>query len=325
METDDHGAPFPERWDPAWIDRRRQMEVKRLGYCGEPDPKHNSSLPWPYRLFKTGLKLSGLYGRGYRNFQQIQLTRIEHGLGDWPDSLDGYQILHISDLHVDLNPALMDPLCRQLENLDADLTVFTGDFWEGSHREFSTALAAMKGILEVIPPSRHGHFGILGNHDPAALGARLEDLGIRILVNESLVIGEDGAAFALAGIDDPYYFKLHDIPAAAAGIPVGLPRILLSHSPQVAPEAEANDFQLMLSGHTHGGQVCLPGGHSLVRMEVVPGPLFRGRWRHGALRGYTTTGAGACHVPVRFNCPAEVVLHTLRSGALSGESASSGH
>ncbi|MEX0329882.1 MAG: metallophosphoesterase [Puniceicoccaceae bacterium] len=315
MENNRQVPRFPERWDPAWIGRRRQLEVKRLGYCGESDPTHRPSLPWPYRLFKIGLKLSGLYRRGHRNFQQIRLTRIEHSIGEWPPYLDGYRILQISDLHADLDPCFLDPLCRVLADIEADITVLTGDFWEGSNSEFSTALAAMERLLNTLPLSRHGRFGVLGNHDPAALGARLEEMGIRMLINESVTIEADGAAFALAGIDDAYYFRLHDINSAASTIPDGLPRILLSHSPQVAAEAEAAGFQLMLSGHTHGGQVCLPGGYSLVRMEVVPGPLFKGRWRHGSLKGYTTTGAGACHVPVRFNCPAEVVLHTMRSPA----------
>jgi len=106
---------------------------------------------------------------------------------------------------------------------------------------------------------------------------------------------------------------LHDLAAAARACPAGLPRILLSHSPQVAPEAAAAGFHLMLSGHTHGGQVCLPGGRSLVAMETIPRPLFRGPWRVAGLPGYTTTGTGACHIPVRFNCPAEIVLHTLRA------------
>ena len=311
---------FPRRWDNRWIEQRKALEVSRLGYAGPGDLDRPVSLPLHYRLFKWGLKAIGMYQRGHRNFTDLRLVELTHQLSGWPKALEGFRILQVSDLHIDLDPALLKPLCRILGDIRSDMVAFTGDFWEGTNTSFETALAHMDSILKAIPQPRHGFHGVLGNHDPAALGARLESMGISIMVNEAVTIEHEGAVFALAGIDDPYYFKLHDIRRAAAQCPASLSRILLSHSPQIAEEAAAAGFDLVLSGHTHGGQVCLPGGRSLVSMAEIPRSLFRGLWRCGSMKGYTSTGTGACHVPVRFNCPPEVVLHTI-----IGESVTGGH
>jgi predicted MPP superfamily phosphohydrolase len=227
-------------------------------------------------VLKWGLKGMGLYERGLRNFRDVRLRHVEHTLPALPEGLSGYRILQISDLHIDLDPSLMDPLCQCLDGVEAELVVFTGDYWEGSHIDLAPALEKIQIVLERIESPRDGYYGILGNHDPLDLGVALEAKGIRMLVNEAVVIETPAGDFALGGVDDPYYFKLDDVPATAAQCPVGLPRILLSHSPQVAPEAAAAGFDLMLSGHTHGGQVCLPGGLSIVKMDKVPGPLFKG-------------------------------------------------
>ncbi|MGC9452494.1 MAG: metallophosphoesterase [Oceanipulchritudo sp.] len=305
------GADFPSRWESQWIERRQRIEARRLGFSGPGTPGRRVPLPLPYRLLRWSLRASGLYPRGYRNFQDLRLTRRDHSLNTWPTGLDGYRILQVSDLHIDLDPALMPPLRRILAGLRCDLAVFTGDYCEGAHPTHGHALRLMREVLETLPPPVNGRFGVLGNHDTASLGAALEEMGLPILVNEAVTIERPEGTFALAGIDDPYLFRMEDVFQAAHQCPDGPPRILLSHSPQVAPVAQEAGFHLMLSGHTHGGQVCLPGGLSLVGMEAIPRSLFRGPWRHRSLTGYTTTGTGACHIPVRYNCPPEVVLHVL--------------
>jgi predicted MPP superfamily phosphohydrolase len=311
MDFDKPVPPIPERWNSDWIRRRHAMEVNRLGYTGQGLPPNHLRLPLPYRCLSSGLKALGLYRRGYRNFRTIGLSRIRHDLRNWPGKLAGFRILHLSDLHIDLDPGLEGPLLECVRGVKSDLVVFTGDYWEGANTSFDQVLLSMDKLLKAIPEPACGTFGVLGNHDPVALGARLEAMGLRILLNEGVRIGTDESPFALAGIDDPYYFRGDDVGAAARDCPEGLPSILLSHSPEIAREAAAAGFDLMLSGHTHGGQVCLPGGQSLVKMDRIPRKLFKGSWQMDGLRGYTTSGAGACHVPVRFNCPAEVVLHEL--------------
>ena len=116
-----------------------------------------------------------------------------------------------------------------------------------------------------------------------------------------------------AGTDDPHFYRTHDFEAARRGIPQGACSILLTHSPEMYDEARHYGFNFMLSGHTHGGQICLPGGFAVVRNGRCPATQFLGPWTHHGLHGYTSSGTGSCGVPARFNCPPEITVHVLRS------------
>jgi hypothetical protein len=98
----------------------------------------------------------------------------------------------------------------------------------------------------------------------------------------------------------------------AAAIPDGEFSILISHTPEVYRQAALAGFNLLLSGHTHGGQICLPGGIPITLDSVLPRFMGSGAWKYGSLIGYTSVGAGSSIVPVRFNCPPEITLHHLR-------------
>ena len=120
-----------------------------------------------------------------------------------------------------------------------------------------------------------------------------------------------GARVHVAGVDDPHFFQTDDLERALAGRPDGAFSLLLSHSSLLHPRAEAAGVRLMLSGHTHGGQFCLPGGLSLLNNTRSPRRLLKGAWRHGNLHGYTSRGIGCTGLPLRFNCPPELVVHIL--------------
>lgn len=305
---------FPDSWDPRWIAQRSRVEAGRLPL--RPADGGAAAAPrGPYRLLRWGLKASGFYQHGYRNFLDLRLTRLSHRIPGWPPALDGFRILQLSDLHIDLDPALVPVICARVREIRYEMAVFTGDFHDiACHRE-QTRQAAMARILEAVGRPSRGVYGVLGNHDSLAVGASLARQGIHLLNNDSVIIGEGNSRFLLAGVDDAYFFKTHDIPRAMGSPTTRLPRILLSHSPQIAPEAAAAGADLMLSGHTHGGQICLPGGRSLITMPEIPTKLFRGPWKIRSLRGYTSTGTGSCHLPIRFHCPPEVVLHSLHPSA----------
>jgi predicted MPP superfamily phosphohydrolase len=100
---------------------------------------------------------------------------------------------------------------------------------------------------------------------------------------------------------------------ARAGIPANAASILLWHTPEAYREAEQAGFHLMLSGHTHGGQICLPGGFPLIIDADCPRRYAKGAWRYQNLIGYTSTGSGTSIADVRLNCPPEVTLHKLRA------------
>jgi len=132
-----------------------------------------------------------------------------------------------------------------------------------------------------------------------------------MLLNEAVAIERGGKRIHLAGIDDAHFYRVDNIEKAVSGIPPGEFSILLSHTPEVYREAAHAGFDLMLSGHTHGGQICLPGGIPLQLNAVVPLRMGAGGWRHHSMTGYTSVGVGTSVVPVRFNCRPEVTLHHL--------------
>ena len=156
---------------------------------------------------------------------------------------------------------------------------------------------------------------MLGNHDTILMVPELERAGIIVLLNESVPIrrNECDAEITLAGVDDAHYFCADNLEKAAAGIPANSFSILLSHTPEIYRNAEQFGFNLMLSGHTHGGQICLPGGIPLKLNAIIPRRMGAGPWRQGTLNGYTATGVGTSIVAVRFNCPPEVTLHRLQA------------
>jgi predicted MPP superfamily phosphohydrolase len=141
----------------------------------------------------------------------------------------------------------------------------------------------------------------------------LEEIGVKILLNENVAIQRGGEEIYLARIDDAHFYKVDNIEKAAAGIPENAFSILLSHTPEVYRQAVHAGLDLLLSGHTHGGQICLPGGVPIIIEARLPRRMCKGAWRYGDMAGYTSVGAGASIVPVRFNCPPEITLHRLRA------------
>jgi predicted MPP superfamily phosphohydrolase len=115
----------------------------------------------------------------------------------------------------------------------------------------------------------------------------------------------------LAGIDDAHYYRVDNIEKAASGIPHDGFSILLSHTPEVYRQAAHAGFDVFLSGHTHGGQICLPGSIPITLGSVLPRRMGSGPWQYGAMIGYTSVGVGCAAVPVRFNCLPEITLHRL--------------
>lgn len=140
----------------------------------------------------------------------------------------------------------------------------------------------------------------------------LEAAGLTFLLNENTAIERDGHRLWIAGIDDADHYRTHLPDRARAGIADDACTILLSHSPECFRESAAAGFALQLSGHTHGGQICLPGGTAIIRKSSVPGWMISGRWKYQDLIGYTSPGTGSCTAAARLNCPPEITVHVLR-------------
>jgi hypothetical protein len=270
------------------------------------DPENWYSVHSAIRLT---LKLTGLYWRGCKNTERIQVRHNEIKLQDLPTLFDGFTILHISDMHVDMNPGPMRRLIELLHEVQYDICVLTGDFRGETFGPFDEAL---EGLARVRSHLKELVYGVLGDHDTIRMVPGMEGMGIRMLLNESDSIERGNQRIHLAGIDDAHYYHADNIEKAASQIPYDEFSILFSHTPEIYRQAAYAGFKLLLSGHTHGGQVCLPRSIPITLDSVLPRRMGSGPWNYHAMGGYTSVGVGSSIVAVRFNCPPEITLHHLR-------------
>lgn len=261
-----------------------------------------------HSVIRIALKLSGLYWRGRRNAEDVVLNTNHIDCVRLPSRFDGFTILHISDTHVDMNQRAMLKVGELIRGLQYDACVLTGDFRAAT---FGSCDAALDGMARLVGHLKQPVFGVLGNHDTIRMLPGLEDMGIRMLQNECETIKRDDQSIHFAGIDDAHYFRVDNIEKAASQIPDRAFAILLSHTPEIYRQAVHAGFDLLLSGHTHGGQICLPGSIPITLDSVLPRRMGAGAWRYGSMAGYTSVGAGSSIVAVRYNCPPEVTLHRL--------------
>lgn len=274
------------------------------------------TLAWrlkPHALLGFALKASFLWGRGYRNFLDLRVVEVPVTLPRLPAGFHGFRILQLSDLHLDLAPALLPVIRKRLSGIGYDLAVLTGDFKNLTHNPSGPAIELMQALQRSFRPPL---YATLGNHDTLDMVEPLEAAGIPFLLNESVTLERKGESICLAGVDDSYLFHTDDIPRALAGVPPERFKILLSHAPSNYREAAQAGIDYFIAGHTHGGQICLRKGNPLVPSGCVPPELISGRWKHGKMYGYTSPGTGGCHLPIRFNCPGEITIHVLKSPAV---------
>ena len=137
-----------------------------------------------------------------------------------------------------------------------------------------------------------------------------------MLVNEALEIRRGADSLWVAGVDDPFDYRCDDLEAALEDVPLGAFKLLLAHAPEIYQTAADQGVDLYLSGHTHAGQIRLPFLGAIKHNAKCPKEFRQGLWEHAQMRGYTTAGVGCSSVPVRFNCPPEIVLFELRRDAL---------
>jgi predicted MPP superfamily phosphohydrolase len=269
---------------------------------------HIENLTPSHALIRAVLMASGLYWRGVRNAAKVELRHNRIVSSHLPQAFDGYTILQLSDLHVDMSDAAMQRVIELLKGVRYDLCVITGDYRGMTCGPYAATLAGMAKLRAALGGAI---YGVLGNHDTICLVPGLEEMGIKILLNENETIERGGARIHLAGIDDAHFYRVDNIEKAAGDIPHDEFSILISHTPEIYRQAAHADFNVLLSGHTHGGQICLPGRIPITLDAVLPRSMGRGPWRHHDMIGYTSVGAGVSIVPVRFNCPPEITLHHL--------------
>ena len=270
---------------------------------------HLENSSWAEWIIRNVLKATGLYWRARQNAERILVKRNDMRFKTLPPLFEGFTILHISDLHVDMNEVAMNRLIELVGSMQYDVCVLTGDY---RGRTFGPFQPALDGVARVGTHLKQPIYAVLGNHDTIQMVPGLEAMDIRVLLNECETIVRKDQRIYLAGIDDAHFFRVDNIEKAALSIPRGEFSILLSHTPEVYRQAAHANFDLMLSGHTHGGQICLPGSIPIKLEAVLPRRMGAGPWQYNDMTGYTSVGAGSSVVPVRLNCPPEITLHRLR-------------
>jgi uncharacterized protein len=235
-----------------------------------------------------------------------------------PPTFDGYRVLHLSDTHFDRLPGIENVVAGMTQGLHVDLAVFTGDYQDrllhsGEHFE-SAILRPMRILCEAIH-ARDGILATLGNHDSVHMVEPFESMGMRVLCNETIRIHRGTQSIHITGLDDVHRFYT---PMARDALRAGRQgfRIALVHSADLYEEASSNGYALQLSGHTHGGQICLPGGFPIFTNLKASRRFASGMWRHGQLKGITNHGVGTAGLPLRVFCPGEVLVITFRRSAL---------
>jgi len=266
------------------------------------------SLQGLIRLFS---QMTLLHKRGRRNALNIELRHNSLSIPRLPTGFEGFTILQLSDLHLDMNEDFAPTLRERLQGLDYDLCVMTGDYRFLTHGPWDKAIA---GLATIRPAISQPIYAILGNHDSLRMVPAIEALDIKLLLNESASLNRDGGTLYLAGIDDPHYFRTDNLDRASADIPVDAASLLLAHSPEIYRQATHAGFDVLLCGHTHGGQIRLPGGLALTYNAKCPRRICAGAWQHHQLQGYTSVGTGSSIIDLRYNCPPEITLHRLQRG-----------
>ncbi|MEW6765863.1 MAG: metallophosphoesterase [Pseudomonadota bacterium] len=261
-------------------------------------------------LMRGLLRLTGLHGRGRRNARDIRLVRHEVRLSRLPAAFDGFRLLHLSDPHFDMHEDMPHAIAEAVRRVECDACVITGDFRARTFGPDEGALAGLKRLRAQLPDPV---FAVLGNHDSLHMLPGIEALGIRVLVNESVALERQGAWLHFVGVDDPHYYALDNLEKALATVPLEECAVLLAHSAEIYRQAAHAGMDLMLCGHTHGGQIALPGGIPILCNARAPRRLCKGAWRHQGMQGYTSRGIGVSVLDVRLNSPPEMTLHVLKS------------
>ena len=241
------------------------------------------------------------------------LVRQRFEIARWPRALDGFRIVQISDIHIGpiLGRRFAASLTERVNALEPDLVAVTGDLVDGSAALLADEVAPFAGLR-----ARYGVWFVTGNHDHYS-GAQdwvraVKGLGMRVLRNERVEIGEPGASFDLVGVDD-HHARLvgggrSDLAAALADRDPERAAVLLAHDPATFGRARREALDLQLSGHTHGGQIW-PFAW-FVRLAT---PWVAGRYREGRVQLYVSRGTGFWGPPLRLGAPAEITQITVQA------------
>lgn len=257
----------------------------------------------------------GVLGFGCAVRQSVEVSRIDVKLNDLPPGFDGLTIAQLTDIHHGLYTGL-DYIHRCVEivnSLQPDVIALTGDFTYGGKKYVGPCAEVLSGLR-----ARVGVYAVLGNHDyyvgASSVATALKAAGFSLLIDGLDRLEFRGEKLWLAGTDDLYYGTT-DIKKLLNDIPREATRIVLAHNPDFIEEFAAKDqrVDLMISGHTHGGQIRFPMAGAPHVSSAYGQQYIIGLSHKDNIQIYTSRGIGTVLLPTRVDCPPEIVLLTLRT------------
>lgn len=271
-------------------------------------------------LKRTTLSLLGLAvtGGAYTRYVEpvwFEIRRLNLESKRLPDVFHQLRILHISDIHFGfhMDAERLQKFVHTMNQEHADVVCFTGDFIDDGFVDVSSAIPVLKQLNASI-----GKFAVLGNHDyrhttPVKSIAALKQAGFVVLNNAHAELQRDGQRIAIVGLED-WFGGSPNLKTALRGLPDDQYKILLAHEPDLADESLLYPIDLQLSGHSHGGQIRIPGVHSVPwnpEMGIkYPSGLYT--FPHTDFKLYTNRGLGMTFMPLRFLCRPEITVITLQ-------------
>lgn len=257
----------------------------------------------------------GVLGYGCAVRQSVEISRVEVKIANLPRAFDSLTIAHLTDIHhgIYTGAEYIDRCVQIVNGLQPDVIALTGDFTYGGKRYVEPCAEALSGLR-----ARVGVYAALGNHDyyvgASSVALALKRAGCTMMIDQLDRLELRGESLWLAGVDD-FYYGTTDLRRLLRDVPRDAARVVLSHNPDFIEEFAAKNehADLMIAGHTHGGQIRFP----LVGAPQIVSPYGQqyaaGLNRKDAMQVYTSRGLGTILLPTRVDCPPEIVLFTLRS------------
>jgi predicted MPP superfamily phosphohydrolase len=288
--------------------KRLAREERIKAWLADKSHSHKKAHPFS-KLVKLIFDGFGLTALGFRNTQRITRKHIEVKSEKIGKAFNNFKIMFISDFHLNGNPLLIKPIQQILQEEEVDIYLLGGDYQVNAFGNYQVIKSLYTQLFAVIDTSKV--YGVLGNHDEYKIAEILNDLGVNMLINDYLKLTREDDSLIISGIDDSDRYLSYEFPKLRDE--ANNYKILLTHSPNVYKEAQQKGYNLLLAGHTHSGQICYPGGIPIVRFTKFPRKYSYSLWKYRDMQGYTTAGVGNTWVNVRFFCPPEVAIITLKS------------
>ena len=244
--------------------------------------------------------------------RHVVVERKTIAINDLPDAFDGFRICQITDVHHGPFTGLgfIEKVVEKVNSLNPGLVVLTGDYVDHSSKYIVPAVSALCRLK-----SSNGVLAVLGNHDHWMDANLTQEVfnryNVPVITNSHKLIEIKDKAICVAGVGD-LMEDSQDLKAAFYGVPADIPRILLSHNPDYAESMPVSErVDLVLAGHTHGGQVRMPFSIAPITMSMYGQKYAGGLVRSASRQVYVSRGIGVVGIPVRFNCPPEITIITL--------------